>query len=161
MPKAIDSYELPDDIIAKMKEKLEHTKRARKEFGFSLCTENIKIHDEFHCIGTSCKIAPTRKCQRGKYVGDFHTHPRVASEMSIGDMYFAYRDGVGCVGGSKDNKIKCFTRKGEMNPKNLKTILYEIPKAEGARGVSEKRFREYEYVRENLQRNLFNATEII
>lgn len=161
VPKSLNSYALPDNIIVRMKDNIEHSRRSKKELGFSLCASNSDLHDESQCVGTLCHIQLTRICKSGQRVGGFHTHPGATAEMSIGDMYAAYKDGISCIGGIKDNKIRCYVRKGEMDHKTLKIIKYEIPRSEGGRMVSPKRFREYEYVRSNLQRNLFDTVGVV
>ena len=130
MPTRLNSVILPDDIIKKMKDKLEETRIKKIETGFSLCKEIDKNVLKFgnECEGTECRI--TRPFQRCKgtdwYEGLYHTHPIEEARPSTADLYGLYLDGLGCIGSAKNNNIKCFIRKtSEMDERILGVLEFE------------------------------------
>lgn len=117
MLRNINSFVLSNNIIKKMKDKIGESKKKRLELGFNLCTkgETKELQDASHCIGTACEIEIKRTCEgKGNYVGKYHTHPTTSSSPSIQDLAIAYKEGIICVGGSTDNKIKCYVRKEKI-----------------------------------------------
>ena len=133
MSTKLNSFTLPDDVIKKMKSKIEESRLKDAEIGFNLCTTNGNLHDENLCIGTECAVDIPKGCSRGKYVGLFHTHPHSSSKPSIQDIANAYQIGINCIGSTDDMKIKCYIRKESIpTRKDLETIIaalvrYEYP----------------------------------
>jgi hypothetical protein len=97
-----------------------------------LCKDNNnELIDDSIRIGDEHEIKSTRICTKGKYVGQFHTHPPVeggSSNLSFFDLANIYNDGIGCVGGTLDGLIFCDIRKGEMETKGKEKIVTEANK---------------------------------
>ncbi len=124
----VNSFILPDNIIKDMKDKIKDTKKSKIEFGFALCTDinnqansqknNSKIIKKSKiiekgtsCVGTSCSIKVGKCNEHQKYIGNYHTHPRGFSTMSITDMVTGCSEDIECIGSASFNTIRCFTRK--------------------------------------------------
>lgn len=125
MPKQINSFILPDNIMKDMKDKIRETKKSKTELGFALCIEkDNQINDQkdnsqaiktikkgTECIGTKCSIK-VGKCREDQtYIGNYHTHPRAHPTMSITDMVTGCSEEIECIGSAPFNTIRCFTRK--------------------------------------------------
>lgn len=145
MSAKLNSFILSDNIIEKMKDKIEETRLKKIETGFSLCTEIKDIRDKDdgtlkignECQGTECRISrPMQRCkEKEKYRGLFHTHPSGEIRPSISDILSMYEDGIGCIGIAKDNTkviIRCSIRKDkkpdEKSRKDIRKsyILFEM-----------------------------------
>lgn len=117
MPKQVNSFILPDNIIKDMKDKIKETRNKKIELGFSICTEkdsNIVVKGS-ECIGTKCSIK-VGKCKKDqKYIGNYHTHPRGPASLSITDMIVGCSEDIECVGSGRFGSIRCFTRKTDTN----------------------------------------------
>ena len=184
MPKNLNSFILPDNVIQRMKVDIEDTKRLGVEIGFNLCTKDTsnELQDEKYCKGSSCKLTGwSPGCtSKGKHVGIFHTHTIVPkksmgeSSPSMSDITTAYRYGVMCIGGAGDNKIACIIRKDKTaDPKIIKSIradveMYEKPFRHVFHITTRKGYEKYlsklrdlTYTREKLQEKLFNTIEIV
>lgn len=121
MATLINSLILPDDIIKKMKAKIEETKIKKMETGFSLCKEIDKNSLKFgnECEGTECRIKRhLQRCKSEDIYGLYHTHPLEKARPSMAEL--------GCIGSVKDNNIKCFIRKTpEMDQRILGMFEFE------------------------------------
>lgn len=113
MPKNINSFILTDNLIDIMKKNLKKSEEINKEIGFNLCQVdgNNDLKDENYHIGTEDSIYFSVKCDIGKKVGEFHTHPKGFSQPSLNDLHNACSEGIECIGGAKDKKIVCYVRK--------------------------------------------------
>jgi hypothetical protein len=125
MSKKIDKFVVPDDIIRKMNEKIKESRSKKVEVGFALCTEKnknvLKAGEQFlggpHGEFSMIKV-PAKRCKdKDQYRGIFHTHVDGMLRPSISDMYHMYEYGLGCIGTTIDNKIKCYVRKGPKTEK--------------------------------------------
>ena len=118
MPKQINSFILPDDIIKDMKNKIKDTRKLKTEIGFALCIDkdnhqkdNYLIVKGTECTGTKCSIK-TGRCKEDQInIGNYHTHPRSLPTMSITDMVTGCSEKIECIGSAPFNTIRCFTRK--------------------------------------------------
>lgn len=114
MPKHVNSFILPDNIIKEMKDKIKDTKKSKIELGFALCTqeENSNVITKgTECVGTKCSIKIGQCKNNQKYLGNYHTHPRSHPTMSITDMVTGCLEEIECIGSAPFNTIRCFTRK--------------------------------------------------
>lgn len=118
MSKQLNSFVLPDDIIRNMKDKIKETKKVKVELGFALCKDkdsNI-IKKGTECTGTKCRIKVGKCLEEDQvHIGDYHTHPRAHSTMSISDMITGCSDDIECIGSVPFNNMKCFVRKTEKS----------------------------------------------
>lgn len=157
----LNSFTLPDNVIQKMKIKIEDSRFAATEVGFNLCAEDGTIHDEHPCIGTECSIYIPKGCTRGKQVGLFHTHPYTSSEPSISDIANAYHIGINCIGSTEEKSIKCYTRKDINHTKEgLETIIAASIRYEPPSNI----IRNYEKlikVRNELKKHYLNTIDVI
>jgi hypothetical protein len=118
MPKQIDSFILPDNIISNMKDKIKDTRKLEIELGFALCIDKDNSKNNLHtikkgtdCVGTKCSIK-VGKCKEDQiYIGNYHTHPGTHPTMSITDMVTGCSEEIECIGSAPFNTIRCFTRK--------------------------------------------------
>lgn len=178
MPKNLNSFILPDNVIDTMKKKIIKTGQVRRELGFNLCQieGSNELRDDTHCIGSACEIALAKACKIGKKVGTFHTHPENGhgiSKPSLGDLKNAYYFGINCIGGETDKKIQCYVRKDkELNKKDYNTISYYRDKykpldrihrvtTEKGREIVMAKFRERDYTIDRLKESYFNTIDII
>lgn len=102
---------LPNNIKDDMKNVLNKTKD--KELGFELCLnkKNGEIRRTKTSEGTKYSHQ-SQECGNSEIqFGRFHTHPSTTHEPSFGDLRNIMIQGFGCVGGTTDKKIKCYTRK--------------------------------------------------
>lgn len=130
--KKLNGFILPRDVIKKMEGLIESSLANNKEMGFNLCKNNNNelISNSTH-IGNEHEIKSTRICTKGKYTGQFHTHPPIgggSSDLSFSDLANIYNDGIGCIGGTLDGLILCDIRKGEMETKDKEKIVAEANK---------------------------------
>ena len=178
MPKNLNSFILPDNIIETMKKRLIKTGKIHRELGFNLCKveDSNELRDDTHCIGSACEIALAKACKIGKKVGSFHTHPKNGkgrADPSIGDLQNAYYFGINCIGGEEDNNVKCYVRKDkELNKKDYNAITHYREKyrplnrphyisTEKGREIILAKFREREYIRDKLKESYFDTIDII
>ncbi len=128
----LNSYVLPEDVVEKMRLKIEETRQKNIELGFGLCrmkyVNTLKPGEE--CSGNECSIKQMPECQTGLYVGGYHTHPVGTAEPSIADLKNAYINDVECVGSTKDNDIRCFVRIGHRKPDDEKDIISKYKEVE-------------------------------
>ena len=130
----LNSFILPNDIIIKMRDKIRETESTGKEHGFSLCKKpkSDVLIDRAHCIGDECSLKIKRMCRHDELlIGDYHTHPVMGANPSLQDMIVQYDLGLGCIGSSEDNEIKCFVRKDKTpDPSVIRSIREVINKYE-------------------------------
>lgn len=127
----LNSFVLSDNIIKKMDIQLDKTRDIGIEYGFNLCKDNDNIVVKDECTGTTCEIKIMRECSNQEItpkVGDYHTHPRGTSEMSIMDMKRACLFDFKCIGTVTDNSIKCFIRKKVKYPEKCSKEMDAIIK---------------------------------
>lgn len=126
MTKNINSFILPDDVIALMKEKQKQSVKKNKEFGFAMCarkTDNVieakNITERF-----PEEVFVETRCPGGyNNIGGFHTHPE--TERSSGtDLLISCNNIADCVGVS--DKIKCYIRKRDIDPINCTKEFSEL-----------------------------------
>jgi len=183
MPTKLNSYILPDKVIQKMRSHLEDSKKIGLEIGFNICTKDTteELQDERYCVGSSCSLTGWKPgCEsKGKHVGIFHTHPIVPkiskgdSSPSMVDLIGAYRYGIMCIGGARDNKIQCSIRKDkEVDIKTIMSIRADVEKYEkplkrrhhittrkGYEAFMAKH-RDAQYIRNKLHEKLFDIINI-
>ncbi len=130
--KKLNGFILPIDVIKKMEGLIESSLSNNKEMGFNLCKDNNnELMDDSIRTGNKHEIKSTRVCTKGKYVGQFHTHPPIgggSSDLSFFDLANIYNDGMGCIGGTLDGLIFCDIRKGEIENKGKEKIVVEANK---------------------------------
>lgn len=128
----LNSYSLPEDVVEKMRLKIEETRQKKIELGFGLCrmkyVNTLKSGSE--CSGNECSVLPIQECQTGTYVGGYHTHPSGTAEPSIADLRNAYINDVECVGSVKEDAIRCFIRNGNKKPQDEKGIISIVKEIE-------------------------------
>lgn len=121
MPKRVNSFIIPDDIIKDMKDKIKETRKLKTEVGFALCTDKNNYQKDDHqiiikgteCVGTKCSIK-TGQCREDQTnIGNYHTHPSSYPTMSITDMVTGCSEKIECIGSVPFNTIRCFIRKTE------------------------------------------------
>jgi len=127
----LNSYSLTDDIVIRMRQKIEETKQKKIELGFGLChikpADILKTGEE--CTGDQCSILPMTECPTGVYIGGFHTHPKGGTQPSIADLRNAYINDLECVGAANNDRIRCFVRIGTRKPEdeqNIKSLEEEV-----------------------------------
>ena len=110
MPIKLDKYTLPEETIDLMKSILYKSRQKQSELGFTLCSDkrdNIQARNI--CIGEACGVKIEEKCdEKETYVGTYHTHLYL-SLPSAGDLIKCGSTPNICIGGQRDNKIRCYT----------------------------------------------------
>lgn len=91
METKLNSYILTEELKKKMRDTLHNTQQVKVEMGFTLCSkpDNI-IRSRGYRIGDSreIEISP-RVCEKyEKFLGGYHTHPKVDSSASARDDIF-------------------------------------------------------------------------
>lgn len=110
----LNSYILSDELIDKMKDRLNETRKNGLELGFNICKTNDTLISKDDCIGTTCQISIQKECseqEKTPKVGDYHTHPHGPAFMSPTDTWKACGLDFRCVGSVNSGKINCFVRK--------------------------------------------------
>ena len=130
--KKLNGFTLPREVTKKMEGLIESSLNNDKEMAFNLCkNNNNELMDDTIRLGYQHEIKSTRSCTKGKYVGQFHTHPPNgggSSDLSFFDIANIYNDGLGCIGGTLDGLIFCDIRKGEVDTKGKEKIVAEANK---------------------------------
>lgn len=129
--KKINGFIMPREVIKKMEILIESSLKNDKEMAFNLCKNNNELIDDVIRIGDQHEIKSIRSCTKGKYVGQFHTHPPSgggSSNLSFFDIANNHNDGLGCVGGTLDGLIFCDIRKGEIENRGKEKIVSEANK---------------------------------
>lgn len=160
----VNSFILSDDIVNKMKGKIEETREKQIELGFGLChigKSNI-IMPGGDCTGTECSLTEVRGCRVGSYVGGYHTHPKTGTKPSIADLLAAYDVGVECIGSVKENDIKCVIRAGSLAPEIREEISGAIRNIEEALGetVTKEEIQKWQDTRDNFLGKHFNVIDV-
>lgn len=150
----VNSFILPDDLVKKMKGKIEETKEKKIELGFGLCRigkSNI-IRPGGDCTGTECALTEIRECMVGSYIGGYHTHPRTGTKPSIADLIIAYDEGVECIGSVIENDIKCAVRTGSIVPQVREEISGALRNIEETLGetVTKEELQRWEKTRDDI-----------
>ena len=108
----INSSILTDDIIDKMKEQLKRTKKDAIERGFLLTRSNNFIETGKSFTGDRHEVVMLEQAINiQKIAGIYHTHSTECARMTATDLESSCLFDISCIGGVKDNKIKCFVRK--------------------------------------------------
>ena len=160
----LNSYVLPEDVIIKMKLKIEETKQKNIELGFGLCrmkyVNTLKLGNE--CSGDKCSITQTPECPTGLYVGGYHTHPEGAAEPSIADLKNAYLNDVECVGSPEENAIRCFIRIGNRKPEDEKDIISRFKEIEQPlpETVSTEQYQIWKSARDEILTKHFQSIDV-
>lgn len=160
----LNSYSLPEDVIDKMRLKIEETRQKNIELGFGLCrmkyVNTLKPGDD--CSGDECSILPIQECRTGTYVGGYHTHPSGTAEPSIADLRNAYIHDVECVGSAKEEDIKCFIRTGHRNPQDEKDIISTVKEIEEPLPaiINEEQHKIWKSARDEILVKHFQVVEI-
>lgn len=89
------------------------------EYVSNLCvnpSKNLNVNLQDTCSGTECEAIITSVCKKDfVLIGDYHTHVTDDSEdiPSIIDLksMYEHKYPVECIGSTKNNTIKCYTRK--------------------------------------------------
>lgn len=122
MTDKINSFILPENITKLMREQLENSNKTDVEFGFTMCAnryniieaKNIKKGIE-HGKGQTGIFIEASCPSRFKSIGTYHTHPDAISRGSAGDLLNTCDKKTNCIGGGEDNKIKCYTKKENID----------------------------------------------
>ncbi len=104
----LNSYILPDDVENNMKERLHKTRQ--NELGFTLCSnQNNIITANGYREGKSDRIEiDIEACDKDeKFLGGYHTHPKGNSLASAEDLAHCGAFKAICIGGVKDDGIRC------------------------------------------------------
>lgn len=128
MPIRLNSFILPDHIIKKMEDQIDKTRNTKIEHGFNICKYNDHIIDKDECTGSTCEIKIKEKCSNQDItpkVGDYHTHPRGSTKLSLPDMRSACHFDFKCIG-SIYNSIKCFVKKSVPFPEGCSIEIENI-----------------------------------
>lgn len=117
MPK-INEFVLQENIIDLMKEKLRDSRKTNIESGFPLCANKDNIIDVRNITKiTDKETFLSSDCPPGyKSVGHYHAHPDIISNASAEELLNACSHIGDCIGGDADNRIKCYTRKKDVDP---------------------------------------------
>lgn len=111
MATKLNSYTLPDETINSMRSILHKSIQKDTELGFTLCSDqkdNLKARNV--CTGEACTIHIRGKCSaQEKFAGAYHTHPGSHATASANDLIYCGAVPNLCIGGERDNKIKCYT----------------------------------------------------
>jgi proteasome lid subunit RPN8/RPN11 len=127
MTTRLNSYILTDTVKEKMENTLHDTKE--EENGFTLCSEsdNIIIPKGDYTGGSNKINIYPEICKDKKFVGGYHTHPRDDSSPSIADLSHCGVHKIVCIGGDKDNKIKCqIWKQNQVSKKDMIDIYMKI-----------------------------------
>lgn len=110
------------------------------------------------CIGTNCDVSRKAECKREEICkGGYHTHPS-DSEPSMNDLVGGLARGIECIGGVKDNKIKCYVKK-KIPEKEESIVIEEAIKLikKGYRLTVDEMFMKMgfqDYIIKNISRRL-------
>ena len=155
MPKRLNSFILPDNVIQKMEDKIRESRLKEIELGFSLCkrpdSDTLKIGEQ--CTGGECSIALPERCEEKEdiYVTAYHTHFNENSRPSSQDLPIIYKKGLGCIGGiSLEGKkeIKCYIR---TKPKDIEEMYRFKDRLVFIRDRIERRKEIDKFVSENFK----------
>lgn len=116
MPK-INTFTLSENVINLMKEQLRDSLKSNLEFGLTMCVNKDNIIEAKNIAKRFEKeVIIEDRCPTGfKSIGTYHTHPDTISRASAGDLVNTCNHIADCIGGTEDNKIKCYIRKKEID----------------------------------------------
>lgn len=153
MPKKLNSFILPDEVIKEMRIKLRESLLKEIELGFSLCRGQnsgiLKVGEQ--CTGGECSVDIPSTCKGNDiYVGAYHTHLHESSRPSSRDIPIIYDRGFACIGGFERYKeeIKCYTRTA---PKDIEAIYRFKDKLALTIDRAEKRKEVDKFVKDNFR----------
>ncbi len=108
------SDRIKNEMINKLYETRQDKRQDRKELGSTFCTksDNIIISRGNHIGNSNNVVIDPNVCDKDeKFLGGYHTHPKVDSNASAGDLIHCGTHKIVCIGGETDNRIKCYTWK--------------------------------------------------
>lgn len=131
MPK-INTFTLSENVINLMKEQLENSRKSNLEFGLTMCANKENIIEAKNIVRrTEKEVFIESFCPpKFKSVGTYHTHPYTISRASAGDLLNTCDHVADCIGGTDDNKIKCYIRKKEIDPIDCAKEFSELRSSE-------------------------------
>lgn len=160
----LNSYVLPEDVVEKMKLKIEETRQKKIELGFGLCRMKFvnTLKPGHECIGNECSIVQMPECPTGLYIGGFHTHPSGVAEPSIADLKNAYINDVECVGAPEEDAIRCFVRLGYRKPEEEKHIISQFKEIEEPfpKVVEENQYQRWKNARDEILNKHFQTVNV-
>lgn len=117
--KKVGIYNIEKSQIDEMIKIFHKSSNEGVEYASNLCVDpskNLNIHLQDTCSGTECEAKITSVCKKDfVLIGDYHTHVTEDGEdiPSILDLKLMYEHKypVECIGSTKNNTIKCYTRK--------------------------------------------------
>jgi len=129
MSTKLNNYTLPDVTINLMKSILQKSAETKTELGFTLCADkNNTLQARNICTGEDCTVGILGKCDKQeKFVGAYHTHPTSYAIASASDLIFCGTAHITCIGGERDNKIKCYTWKHkQITEEKYNTLITKL-----------------------------------
>lgn len=160
----LNSYALPEDVVEKMRLKIEETRQKNIELGFGLCRmKNVNTLKSGHeCIGNECSIVQMPECPTGLYIGGYHTHPEGTANPSIADLRNAYANDVECVGSPLENAIRCFVRIGYRKPQEEKDIISKFKEVEEPfpKTVTAEQYERWKSARDEILVKHFQTVDV-
>lgn len=128
MTTRLNSYVLADKVKKKMKGKLYDSRQTKEEMGFTLCSKSdniIRARGDHKGDSRKIKIDPGACNTDEKFLGGYHTHPGGDSSASIIDLSHCGLHKIICIGGDKDDRIKCQIWKQKQISKEDVLIIAE------------------------------------
>lgn len=110
MTRKLNSYILTDELKEVMRKRLYETRDEKREKGFTLCSKLnnvISARGDHKGDQNKIKIDPEVCYKDEKFLGGYHTHLRGDSNPSITDLSHCGVHKIVCIGGVKDDEIKC------------------------------------------------------
>ena len=119
----------PKKTVSDMHKLMRSAISSNKEHSGSLCIDkNAEIHLENKCGGSKFTCDPSSKCSKGRgFIGDIHTHPLYpGTDASATDLIRTYENNkLDCIGITRENKIKCYSRKDEYDKQKHADLAYQ------------------------------------
>ncbi len=160
----LNSYALQEDVVEKMKLKIEETRQKKIELGFGLCSMKFVniLKPGIECSGDECSIIRVPGCPTGTYVGGYHTHPEGPAEPSIADLKTAYVNDVECVGSAKEDTIRCFVRIGQRKKQDEKTIISKLKEVAESlpKTIRKEQYDIWKNARDEILTKYFQAVDV-
>lgn len=158
MPK-INEFVLQDNIINLMRRQLDDSRDHKIESGFTMCANKDNIIEAKNITKrTDKEIFLSYSCPSGfNSVGTYHTHPDAISNASPRDLLNACGHIGDCIGGSSDNKIKCYIRKKDADQSDC---IKEFSEKTSIELDLRKRFEDYERRKKQLLEEKINLSMI-
>lgn len=80
-----------------------------REHGFVICEVNGDLVRGTETVGGPYGVNINTRCQRGKRVGSFHTHPHGQAQPSQADIREGYKHKMDvCIGVPETGELKCY-----------------------------------------------------